>query len=70
MKLISLVFLTLAIAVANASPVNTFALVVDAPDTAGTAAEVVHSGQRLPASSELSVPADSAPVDLDRKSVV
>lgn len=57
-------FLTLSTVVASASPVNTFALVVDSGGAAGKPAETVHSGQRLPASSELSVPNGSTPVDL------
>ena len=64
MKLISFVFLTLSTVVASASPVNTFALVVDSAGSVGKTAEPVHSGQRLPAASKLSVPTGSKPVDL------
>lgn len=49
---------------ASASPVSTFALVVDSQGQASTAAGAVHPGQLLPAAAELSVPAGGAQVDL------
>jgi hypothetical protein len=64
MKLILFVCLTLTAAAAGASPVNTFAVVVDAPGSSGAGADALHTGQQLPESTELSVPAGARPVDL------
>lgn len=64
MKNILCVLFTLAAVVASASPVTTFALVVDSHGSVGADGGLVHSGQRLSASSDLSVPAGSKHVDL------
>lgn len=64
MKKILYCLLTLATTAAGAAPVATYALVVDSQGSPHTKSGVVHSGQMLPASSELSVPEGAAHVDL------
>lgn len=64
MKIVLCLLLSLAATVAGASPVNTFALVVNSHGPASTTSGAVHSGQLLPASSKISVPTGSSHVDL------